>query len=95
MVESTRRILAMDVAQMPAKGLLAKISRKEYHSSILMRETKSSKGPFKVRDLTDQSDSRDQNPMSTQGIRVRSGVLPLCWGTGFKGRRACVTGQGA
>ena len=93
-VESgTRRILGLQVSRMPAKGLLARISRKKYG---LRKDER----PAARRNLFRQvlplvyPEARiksDENPHYPEDVKV---FFPACHHERFKGKRGCVTGQG-
>ncbi len=94
MVESkTRRILAMDVARMPAKGLLAKISRKKYGPRPDERAKVRRDLLKSVTSLISPTAEikSDEHPGYPSQIRE---FFPHARHRFFKGRRACVTGQG-
>ena len=89
----TRRILGFRVASMPAKGLLAEISRKRYG---LRKDER----PGMVQSLweglapqlpPDVEIVSDQNPKYPGWVRA---VIPQAKLRAFKGRRGCIVGQG-
>jgi len=89
----TRRILGFRVASMPAKGLLAEISRKRYGR-------RKDERPGKVQSLweglapqlpPDVEIVSDQNPKYPGWVRA---VIPQAELKAFKGRRGCIVGQG-
>ena len=92
--EPTRRLLAMQVAQMPAKGLLAERSRKKYG----VREDKRPKAlrsmlqtlkKHGIKGLELKSDKCPRYPAA-----VREILGPDIDYRQFEGRRGCVVGQG-
>lgn len=92
-VRSDRTILGFGVFQMPAKGLLAAISRAKYG----WRRDDRAKGrrslfetikPFIDPHATIQS---DQNPYYPPDLKIH---FPHCTHEPYKGRRGCVVGQG-
>ena len=92
-VTKSRRIVAAEVAQMPAKGLLAAKSRKKYGYRADLR-------PQMLRNILKQANSAathfaesksDQNPRYPSAV---SQYMPGATHTTFKGRRGCVVGQG-
>ena len=91
--EGTRRILAMEVARMPAKGRLAAISRKRYghrrdDRPTALRRMLSTVKHAAGAEITLKS---DESPRYPKYVRE---VLPRATHRTFKGRRGCVVGQG-
>ncbi len=91
--EKTRRILDIDVAKMPAKGLLAAISRKKYglrpdERSSVRRELLRRVQPLLEPNVIIKS---DMNPSYPQDVKEQ---FPQATHVVFKGRKGCVTGQG-
>jgi transposase-like protein len=89
----TRRILALDVCSMPAKGLLAKIARKKYGTRRDERPSALHDLMFQVGNFTTHKVEflSDQKPSYPKYVRHHF--------TDFmhrttKGRRGCVVGQG-
>ncbi len=93
-VESkTRRILSFQVAQMPAKGKLARISRKKYGPRPDFRPKALSELCESLKPLTtpDVHFKSDQNPMYPEILRRH---FPLNSHERFKGQRGSIVGQG-
>ena len=94
MVESgSRRILGFRVARMPAKGHLTQRSLKKYGYRIDERKTRREEllrdvSPFVAQGALIKS---DESPHYRQPIRKH---FPDSTHKTYKGRRACVTGQG-
>ncbi|MBS1970956.1 MAG: IS1 family transposase [Bdellovibrionales bacterium] len=91
--EHSRRILGFRVAKMPAKGLLAKVSRKKYGARKDERpqarhELFSELKEFAEGDALFQS---DQNPHYGGDLKSH---FPMSKHVTYKGRRGCVVGQG-
>jgi len=92
--EGARRILSMQVAQMPAKGLLAERSQKKYgpredkRPAALSTMLQTIKGAAKAT-LTLKSDESPRYPR-----QVRQVFGDAVEYRQFKGRRGCVVGQG-
>ncbi len=91
--KKSRRILAAEIAQMPAKGHLAKISRKRYGR-------RTDKRPQSIRKVLNivkivSSDNltlrSDECPRYPKYVRE---ILPFARHEVFLGRRGCVVGQG-
>ena len=91
--EGSRRIIAMEVARMPAKGRLSAISRKRYGHRRddrpaalrrLLTVIKRTAGE----DITLKSDESPRYP------KYVGEVLPRASHVTYKGRRGCVVGQG-
>jgi hypothetical protein len=89
----TRRILGFQVSQMPAKGLLAAISRKKYGLRPDHRGAGREKLFTQIKDLLapNAKIKSDKNPHYPKAVEKH---FPDCTHQTFKGRRACVTGQG-
>jgi transposase-like protein len=92
--QSTRRVIAVEVAQMPAKGKLAEASRKKYGKRSDKRPAAMRQVLSEVRRLYPnlavvKSDECPRYPSYVTGI-LGSGVIHQT----FKGRRGCVVGQG-
>ena len=90
--EGTRFIHALDAAQMPAKGLLARISRKKYgkradHRPGSLRKTLSQMGQIQTLRLV----KSDESPRYPKYVKE---CLPGIEHRAYKGRRGCVVGQG-
>ena len=91
--ESTRRILGFRVAQMPAKGLLAAISRKKYGVRKDERPKAREELFTELKDYV-QADTifkSDQNPHYGAALKRH---FPDAKHITYKGRRSCVVGQG-
>ncbi len=89
----TRRILGFEVSRMPAKGLIAALSRKKYG----FRKDERPQGiktlfkdiqPFIKPDALIKS---DQNPGYPKPIKS---FFPNCQHKAYKSRKACIVGQG-
>jgi len=90
--EGSRKILALEAAQMPAKGLLADVSRKKYgyradHRPMALRKTLT--GLVQFNNL--QTIKSDLCPRYPKYVKE---CLPGIKHIAFKGRRGCVVGQG-
>ena len=90
--EGSRKILALEAAQMPAKGLLAHISRKKYgyradHRPAALRKSLRNISQFENLVMI----KSDQSPRYPKYLRE---CLPTVPHVTFKGRRGCVVGQG-
>ena len=90
--EGSRKILALEAAQMPAKGLLAEVSRKKYgyradHRPVALRKSLRNISQFKSLVMI----KSDQSPRYPKYLRE---FLPNVPHVTFKGRRGCVVGQG-
>ena len=90
--EGTRKILALEAAQMPANGHLAEISRKRYGKRKdlrpgALRKTLGYLAAFENLRLI----KSDQSPRYPKYIRE---CLPSVPHLTYKGRRGCVVGQG-
>jgi transposase-like protein len=90
--EGSRKILALEAAQMPAKGHLAAISRRKYgyradHRPAALRKTLKTLSTFKNLRIL----KTDQSPRYPKYIKEQ---LPSLSHIAFKGRRGCVVGQG-
>lgn len=92
-VEGERRILFARAAKMPAKGLLADLSRKRYgfrpdHRPMALRAMMSAIVPLVTENPTFKS---DQNPHYPKYLAE---AFKSYTHQAFKGRRGCVVGQG-
>lgn len=92
--EKSRRILAFDVVSMPAKGLLAEVSRKKYgkrpdHRKNGWRTVLTQVAPSITKTATITTDSHTMYPQMIKRHLPR-GVTHIR----EKGRKACVAGQG-
>jgi len=90
--EGTRKILAVEAAQMPAKGLLADVSRRKYgyradHRPAALRKALRTMSKFKSLVLI----KSDESPRYPKYLKE---CLPGIPHVAFKGRRGCVVGQG-
>ncbi len=90
--EGSRKILALEAAQMPAKGLLAEVSRRKYgyradHRPAALRKTLITMAQFKNLELI----KSDQSPRYPKYLKE---TLPHLGHVAFKGRRGCIVGQG-
>ena len=92
-VGKQRRILGFEVSQMPAKGMLAKISRKKYGRRSDERPEGRRRLFTKVKDLISDNCiiKSDMNPHYTKDVERH---FPGHVHKAFKGRRGCVVGQG-
>jgi len=94
MVEAhTRRILGLEVAQMPAKGHLASISRKKYGPRTDLRPQARRKLFSEVKSLVDPQAliRSDSNPTYPNDVRT---FFPKALYQTVKGQPGAVTGQG-
>jgi len=94
MVEyKTRRILGFEVARMPAKGLLAEISRKKYGPRADERPQARQKLFARMQDFVSQKAliRSDSNPHYPADVKRH---FPLALHQPIKGKRGAVTGQG-
>ena len=91
--KSSRFILAAKVEQMPAKGLLAKISRKKYGPRADHRKAGLSKVLSHVKAVSVPSllIESDECPRYTVAVKR---YLPYALHRRYKGRRGCIVGQG-
>ncbi len=91
--EGTRRVLGYNVARMPAKGLLAKISVKKYGKRIDERPKKRSELFNKLKQLVDENAviKSDECPYYFKYIKRH---FPKARHVTFKGRASAVVGQG-
>ena len=91
--EKTRRILNIEVAQMPAKGLLAKVSREKYGRRKDMRPKMFHRFFSKLQKTCSVQGKikSDQNPHYQKHVRR---FFPKSFYQQFKGRRGCIVGQG-
>ncbi len=89
----SRRILGFKVAQMPAKGLLAALSRKKYGKREDHRPKAREDLFHELRQYvsTDAFIKSDENPHYPATLRRH---FPNCIHKAYKGRRGCITGQG-
>ena len=90
--EKSRKILALEAAQMPAKGHLAVISRRRYgiradHRPLALRKSLTYLTEYKDLKLI-KSDRSPRYP------KYLNEVLPMIPHKTYKGRRGCVVGQG-
>lgn len=90
--EGTRKIIGVEAAQMPAKGRLAKLSRKKYGPRADRRPTAIRKTLSFIKDYP--SLTIVKSDMSPRYPKYVKEVLPQVTHITFKGRRACVVGQG-
>lgn len=90
--EGTRQILVLRAAQMPAKGRLAKISRKRYGPRADQRP-RAIRETFEILRENPQLETlkSDESPRYPTYIRA---YLPGVTHKAYKGRRGCVVGQG-
>jgi transposase-like protein len=91
--QKSRRILGFEVARMPAKGVLAKISREKYGKRIDERKKARDQllrniQPLIATKALIKSDESFHYPLDVRRF------FPLAEHQTFKGRRACVVGQG-
>ena len=89
----SRKILGFEVSRMPAKGHLAKISRKKYGKRIDQRKEKLAK---LMKNLTEIVDSHalfgsDEHPFYPPAVKRQ---FPRATHRRFKGLRGCIAGQG-
>jgi transposase-like protein len=91
--EKTRRILSFQVAQMPAKGPLAAISRKKYGRRKDMRKSARIKLFKELLPLVEPTAEikSDQNPHYGDDVKK---YFPRALHSTFKGRKGAITGQG-
>ena len=91
--EGTRRILAVEVAKMPAKGPLAAISRRRYGKRKDHRPKALARMFARIKDVAPnlQEIKSDESPRYPGPVK---GYLPGVRHTVYKGRRGCVVGQG-
>lgn len=91
--QKTRRILGVEVARMPAKGLLAAISRKKYGVRADERAYARRKLFKSLQAITRnlQVIKSDENPHYPKDVQR---FFPRAIHKVYKGRRAAVTGQG-
>lgn len=91
--EGTRRILGYNVARMPAKGVLAKISVKKYGKRIDERPKKRAELFYKMKLLVDDKAliKSDECPYYFKYIQRH---FPKAKHITFKGRASAVVGQG-
>jgi transposase-like protein len=89
----TRRILSFRVARMPAKGLLAEISRKKYEPRKDERPKAREELFTELKDLVSEYAlfKSDMNPHYGPDVKKH---FPKSEHQTFKGRRGCVVGQG-
>ena len=92
--EKSRRVIAVEVAVMPAKGMLAAISRKRYGKRMDKRPEALKKLLSEVKRLYPQlailkSDECPRYPRPVKKILGKDVMHQT-----FKGRRGCVVGQG-
>lgn len=91
--EGSRRILGFNVARMPAKGLLAKVSVKKYGKRTDERNKKRSELFNEIKDLVDEGAilKSDECPYYLNHIKK---YFPKACHLTFKGRASAVVGQG-
>lgn len=91
--EKTRRILGFKVAQMPAKGLLAAISRKKYGRRTDERSKARIELFKEIKPLTTEVKiiKSDENPHYPKEVKK---FYPLAEHKVYKGRKGALTGQG-
>lgn len=91
--EKTRRILAMEVASMPAKGRLAALSRKKYGRRKDDRPAALRRLLTTVKAVAGETFTlkSDECPRYPKYVRE---ILPGATHLTYKGRRGCVVGQG-
>ena len=91
--EKTRRILGYNVARMPAKGLLAKISVKKYGKRFDERPVKRAELFLKMKDLVSEQAivKSDECPYYSKHIKRH---FPNAHHLTFKGRASAIVGQG-
>ncbi len=89
----TRKILGFRVAVMPAKGLLAKISRKKYGQRVDQRGEAAHALFSEIAPLIHPNAviTSDQNPMYPGWLKPH---FPEAQHVAVKGQRGCVVGQG-
>ena len=89
----TRRILGIEVSQMPAKSTLAKIALKKYGPRKDFRRYGRRKLFRKIKPLVERCVhiKSDQNPHYPRDVMVH---FPKCSYKTYKGRRGCIVGQG-
>ena len=89
----TRKILAFEIASMPAKGHLAKISRKKYGFRKDERKEKLNLMFQRLHEFVSANTtfSSDENPMYPYVLRAHFKNNPH---TRVKSRRGCIAGQG-
>ena len=91
--EKTRKILCIKVSQMPAKGKLAKISKKKYGQRKDLRPKMLQSFFKELYGLCEQK-SQIKSDMNPRYKNFVSNFFPRADYEQFKGRRACVVGQG-
>jgi len=91
--EDSRRILSFRVSKMPAKGLLASISRKKYGPRKDERPKAREELFTELKDLVSEFAlfKSDMNPHYPPDVKKH---FPKVQHQTFKGRRGCVVGQG-
>ncbi len=89
----TRRILGLRVSRMPAKGMLAAISRKKYGPRKDERPEGRKKLFNSIESLITPNAliKSDENPHYPKDVQKH---FPQCHHQRFKGRRGCIVGQG-
>jgi transposase-like protein len=89
----TRRIVHFKVSTMPAKGRLAAIARKKYGPRVDGRKQARLELFNEIKDFVaiDAVIKSDQNPHYISDV---ARVFPEVFHLSFKGRKACVVGQG-
>lgn len=91
--ERTRRILGFNVARMPAKGLLAKISVKKYGKRMDERNKKRAELFKEVKGLIVDNATIKSDECPYYLNHVKS-FFPEARHETFKGRASCIVGQG-
>jgi hypothetical protein len=91
--KGTRKIIAYDVAQMPAKGLLAKLAYQKYGKRADHRRKVLRKLFKELKEVTHESAlfESDKNPRYPALLKEH---FPLAQHLTTKGQRGCVAGQG-
>lgn len=91
--EGSRRILGFRVARMPAKGLLAAISRKKYGPRKDERPQAREELFSELQELVSENAlfKSDRNPHYGEALKKH---FPQATHHTYKGRRGCVVGQG-
>jgi hypothetical protein len=91
--EKTRRILGFEVSEMPAKGLLARISRKKYGVRKDLRPEGRRKLFQTLKAIVHENSQikSDENPHYPKDVKRH---FPKAQHLTFKGKRGAVVGQG-
>jgi transposase-like protein len=89
----TRRILAVEVSRMPAKGKLAHLSRKKYGPRPDQRPLARERLFSRIKEFVKPNAliKSDENPHYPNDVKR---FFPECTHKAFKGVRGCVAGQG-